>query len=439
MDAPELGTALPEAFRLGEAKDQVSRNKAVAQYQAIVMAYPGCFAAWFNLGVIQSRVGQWQAAIQSFSKAQPSPDLTIIAAFARLKLLVEHGREVPDNDFPEEFRGKNRGALGVQGPCHNAANELRNRGYDCTVEGKGESGSIVSTVGSVKYTITINDLLGTLLKNVWREEGSARVNLGDVKNLTDLDQEFARLEVGRLDLVQAPLAGIPGVLAGTTYRRLRSAALSKSGPHGWVRQGRSFEEVAAQAKAEAAQHGATFVQILSIEEIARSNCRPGTVFTCVLDKEPTLIAMLYEVRAEQLPTIRDAVARGASLLRGECFVMPDYPLVHLGLGIPVRFINGTRFDAAILESVMNLVEANFQDWVVAVEDKKYTSLHVFGPDCSHIAAGRMNLDAKIVAGIVQAVTRANSAFKEMPEAALDFSQAVNAFFEQHPKPFIWSA
>jgi hypothetical protein len=74
-----------------------------------------------------------------------------------------------------------------------------------------------------------------------------------------------------------------------------------------------------------------------------------------------------------------------------------------------------------------------------VEDKKYTALHVFGPDCSHIAAGRMNLDAKIVAGIVQAVNQANSAFKEIPEAALDFRQAVNAFFEQHPKPFIWSA
>jgi hypothetical protein len=116
--------------------------------------------------------------------------------------------------------------------------------------------------------------------------------------------------------------------------------------------------------------------------------------------------------------------------------LPDYPLVHIGLGIPVRLSSATRFEAAILESVMNFAEANFQDWVAAVEDKKYTSLHVFGPDSSLIAAGRLPLDAQVVKGIVEAVNRANSAFKEMPATALDFGKAVAVFFEQHAKPFI---
>ena len=436
MDALELGKALQEAFRLGEAKDTGSREKAISSYRTIVRDYPDCFVAWFNLGVIQSRIGQWQAAIQSFSQAQKSPDLKIVAAFARLKLLVENGREVSDTDLPEEFQGENRGDLGVQGPCHNAANELRNRGYDCTVEGKGESCSIVSTVGSARYTITLGDVLGLLFANVYREEGGQRVNLRDVNDLTDLDQEFIRLPVGRLDLVQAP---IPGALTGVAYHRLRMAALSKSGPHGWVRQGRSFEELAAQSKVEAAQHGVTLVQHHSIEQIAKSNWKPGTVFVCVLDGEPQAIAMLHEVQAEQLPTIKQSVTRGACLLRGEFFSMPEYPLVHIGLGIPVQFLGGTRFAVSILESVMNFVEANFQDWVAGVEVKKYTLLHVFGPDYSHIATGRMNLGAEIVAGIVDAVNRANSAFEKIPETALDFNKALAAFFEQHPEPFIWSS
>jgi hypothetical protein len=260
--------------------------------------------------------------------------------------------------------------------------------------------------------------------------------LGDVKNLTELDEEFMRLEVGRLDLVQAPISK---ALTGVAYRRVREAALSKTGPHGWVRRGRSFEEEVALREAEATQHGMTFKQILSIEEIARSNCKTGTVFVCILNGEPHAIAMLYEVHAEQLPGIKKFVERGASLLRGEFFSMPEYPLIHIGLGIPVQFLDDTRFETTIVESVMNFMEANFQDWVATVEAKKYTLLYVFGPDHSYIATGRMNLDAKIVTDIVDAVNRANSAFKKIPATALDFKKAVAAFFEQHPKPFIWSS
>jgi tetratricopeptide (TPR) repeat protein len=184
----DLDQALQEAFRMGETKDPSSQKKAIAAYQAIVNEHPDCAAAWYNLGVIQSRAGQWQAAVQSFSQAQKYPDLKIAAAYARLKLLVENGGQVLDADFPEEFRGDNRPALGVQGPCHNAANELRNRGYTCVVEGEGTHSSIVSTVGSAKYTIALSDLFGMLMKNVYREEGGQSVNLSDVQSLSEIDK-----------------------------------------------------------------------------------------------------------------------------------------------------------------------------------------------------------------------------------------------------------
>jgi len=434
MDIFRLGEALRETFRLGEANDIATRKKAIAIYRAVLRDYPSCYGAWFNLGVVQTRNGQWQDAIQSFSQAQKSPELKVVAAFARLKLLVENGRQVKDADLPEEFRGDNRSALGVQGPCHNAANELQNRGCPCTVEGKGESCSIVSTVGTVKYTITVYDLMGMLIKNVFREERGRSVNLGDAENLTEIDREFQRLELGALPLVQAPISG---ALDGVTYSKLRSAAQRKSGPHGWTRGGRSFKEVAAQRKADAPTGVTVSILPLNIDDVARSNCEPGSFLACVLDGEPRAVAVLHEVRDDQIPTIKRAI--GACILHAEFFSMTEYPLVHLGLGIPVEFPEGDRVGLSIVENLANFMEANFQDWVAALEAKKYTMVHIYGPDYSHIATGRTNLDAEIIEGIVGAVNEANLLLKKIPETALDFEKAVTIFYQQHHNPFIWSS
>ncbi|MFB0556405.1 MAG: tetratricopeptide repeat protein [Dehalococcoidia bacterium] len=436
IDSVRLGEVLKEAFRLGEVNDISARKKAIAMYQDVLSDCPEYYDAWFNLGVIQVRNGQWQDAIKPFSQAEQSPELKVVAAFARLKLLVDQGRQVEDADFPAEFRGDNRGALGVQGPCHNAANDLRNRGHPCTVEDKGESCSIVSIVGAAKYTIAVNDLMGVLMKNVFREEHGKSVSLGDVQNLSETDLIFGRLDVGRLPLVQAPILG---ALDGVTYGKLRSAAQRKTGPHGWTREGRSFEEVAAQNRADAMPHGVTMTQILNIEDIVRHNCRPGTSFACVLDDEPHTIVVLHEVMSEHIPTIKGAVDKGACVLRGEFFSIPEYPLVHMGLGIPVEFLDNNRVSFQIVDDVVNFVEANFQDWVAVIEAREYTMIHVYGPDYSHIASGRIKLETQVITGIVDAVNQANSAFKSIPLTVLDFQKATATFYEQHPHPFIWSS
>jgi len=158
--------ALQDAFRLGEATDAAGRAKAVDLYASITRQNPACHVAWYNLGVVQARNGLWTEALESFSKAGESADLRVVAACARLRLMVEHGRKLTDRDFPEDFRGENRAALGVHGPCHNAANELRNRGYTCSAEGKGSSCTIKCIAGEVEYAISVNDFLGMLLKNV---------------------------------------------------------------------------------------------------------------------------------------------------------------------------------------------------------------------------------------------------------------------------------
>jgi hypothetical protein len=436
MDAFRLDESLREAFQLGEANDMVTRKKAIAMYRAILRDYPNCYDAQFNLGVVQSRNGQWREATNSFTQAQNSPDLKVVAAFARLKLLADNGRQLTDTDFPKEFRGDNRSALGVQGPCHNAANELRNRGYPCTVEGEGESCSIVSWVRTVKYTITVSDMMGMLIKNVFREEQGRSINLGDVENLTEPDREFQRLELGALPLIQAPISRETD---GATYRKRRSAVQRKSGPHGWMREGRSFEEVAAQKMAYAPPGVTVITHLPSIEGIARSNCDSGSFLVCVLDGEPHAVAVLHEVRNEQISTIKRTVEGGACIFRGEFFAMPDYPLVHIGLGVPVEYLEGGRVTLSIVENLANFMEANFQDWVGAVEVKKYTMVHVYGPDFSHITTGRTYFDAEIIDSIVGAVNEANSLLKKIPKTALDFEKAITTFYQQHHDPFIWSS
>jgi hypothetical protein len=51
-------------------------------------------------------------------QAQNDAALQLVASFAKLKLMVENGQHPSDADYPQEFRGNNHGALGVQGELH---------------------------------------------------------------------------------------------------------------------------------------------------------------------------------------------------------------------------------------------------------------------------------------------------------------------------------
>jgi hypothetical protein len=210
----DLNKALQEAFTLGEAKDLPNRERAVRLYQAIVRDHPDCSLGWFNLGVIQSRIGQREAAIASLSHVQESTSPHIVAAYAKAKLIGESGRPVSDAELPERFRGNKWVELSVQGSVHNAANALRNQGYECVVGLEPPAKyTITSKVGSATYTIAVIEFGGQMFKDVFRQVGGGqRINLGDVKQRdrstwNQADWAFKSLDVAVLDLVQAPVAG----------------------------------------------------------------------------------------------------------------------------------------------------------------------------------------------------------------------------------------
>jgi hypothetical protein len=424
-----------EAFRSGESVDGSERRKSIQLYAEIVHKDPANHLAYFNLGVIQSRLGDRSAAIHSFAQAQSDGELELVASYAKLKLMVESGQQPSDADFPPEFHGDNRGALGVQGPCHNAANELRNRGYTCTLEAKGESCSIHCHNANGEYIIAVNDLLGMLMKNVYRKEGDKKVNLSDVAGLSETEREIKTLDIGPLPLAQAPVSKNPDI---AHYRAAKEIAGRKVGQHGWVRAGRSFDEITAEKAADAKKVGMEFIQINSIEDIARANRVAGTFLACCLNGEPHAVAMPDNIAPDSIPTIKRAVEGGACIFRAEFFTQPQYPLVHIGLGLPARYLEGSKVAFIVIENVANFVEANFQEWVGAIEAKRYTNIHVVPTDGHPIASGRTNLDPKVISEIVECVNKANNYFKTIPQASQNYMTALNKFYEEYPEPFIWS-
>ena len=62
MDSVDLYKSLQDAFFWGDASDLKSREKGISLYQKILRESPDCFIGWFNLGVVQSNTGKWQAA-----------------------------------------------------------------------------------------------------------------------------------------------------------------------------------------------------------------------------------------------------------------------------------------------------------------------------------------------------------------------------------------
>jgi hypothetical protein len=90
-----------------------------------------------------------------------------------------------------------------------------------------------------------------------------------------------------------------------------------------------------------------------------------------------------------------------------------------------------------------VIQADYQDWVAAIEAKAYTHVIAYGPDLRKLASGRARLDPPAIQGIIQAVSAANETLRgrhlgSLQDMNRDFSKAVARFFEMHPQPFLSS-
>jgi tetratricopeptide (TPR) repeat protein len=421
--------ALCEAFQLGESTKAADKERAISIYRDVTQRDPQCDVGWFNLAVVESRTGRNDGAIDSFERAQRFPRFRAAAALALLNLLAQrHGirnvasfERIVEPRLPEEFRGAQGSVLGVHGRCHNAANVLRNRGYACRVHGEGLSCSINVTTKRGDYVIQLRDMANTLLMSVHRTENN-KTALLTAAGLNPVERELYYLDIAALPTAQAPIPPTAPAVGkqqeppGELRAGWRSA-------RGWRKTSPSFLEARYQA---------------STADIAKNLLSPERLFTCVLGGEPRAVGMA-QVLPDEMPILKQAVDSGACVVRAQLFAMPAYPIVHIGLSVPVRLLPNGSFAAVIMESVTNFGQGNLQEWVAAVEAKGYTVVDLYAADCRHLATGRTTLTTNVTDEIVRAMEQANALLADRDPTRVDhdFARAVDEFYASHPAPFLW--
>jgi hypothetical protein len=227
----DIRAAMGAAFAAGESPDPQERKKAIQAYADVVERDPTNHVAQFNMAVVLSRVGNWRQAVRIFEQAQHDPELYMVAAYAKLRLMIENGQEPADADLPPEFRGDKRGILGVQGACCNVANELRNRGYTCTLEPDNRVCFINCQTPAGDYMISVKDWSGILLWKTDRVKGDMAYAIDSSKRLSKTDRELSTIEISILPLAQLP---VPRGTEASDRPVDREAAEAKTGVHGGV-------------------------------------------------------------------------------------------------------------------------------------------------------------------------------------------------------------
>ena len=89
----------------------------------------------------------------------------------------------------------------------------------------------------------------------------------------------------------------------------------------------------------------------------------------------------------------------------------------------------------VIDSLINFAEANFQEWVIAIEKVKYTAVHVFDSNYTEIVTGNRHLDPQTIKDLIDAVNKADLALKNLPSSK-NFMNASTLFYKQHLEAFI---
>jgi len=421
--------SLSTAFKCGESQSATTRGQGIDTYRNVAQRDPECGMAWFNLGVLHSRNGEVNEAVECFQRAQDFTEFRAVAAYAWLALLIEKGeirdvasfQRLAEPKLPQEFRGTGGSVLGVHGRCYNAANEMNRRGYACEVHCEGLHGSIKISTPDAEYEIRLRDIYNTLTQTVFRTSHKETAQLNQHNLSSAADRELYWLNLASMPIAQAPVQSG----AATPAPQASVSAGDEGGTVArWRRTGPSFAD----------QYGTPEPSTL---EIAKNLLSPERAFLCVLAREPHAIAMPQVAKAE-IPLLRESIEKGGCVLRGQLFRMATYPIIHIGLAVPAVRLQSGAVASLLMESIANCCEGNLQEWVSAVQAKRYTMVDVLAPDYRAVAMGRMAVGDNVIAEIVAAMDDAHTflagRWSTLREGAFD--QAVDAFYKEHPQPFL---
>lgn len=238
---------------------------------------------------------------------------------------------------------------------------------------------------------------------------------------------------------------------GSTPPGAPTAQSAKMERVGWTREGQSHDE---RLRAEHGGFG-EMMAILNIDDFAKhQNPYEFRVLASSLsftdgvltgdvpddlagDGTGHIFATVGEHK-DDLAAFRSNIESGKMFLRSCFHNYPKYPLIHLAIMLPLDDAPDlTKVRAIVVESVVNFVNADFQDWVHALNKTRTTLIHVYRPDQRRLATGAINvdLDQTFVNDLTQAMNDAEAAFQRIAASKRDYSAAVKQFFQDHPEPF----
>jgi CHAT domain-containing protein len=461
-DVLTVDALIAEGFRACEFEQY---DKARACYTKACLLDPGSSLAWYNLGVVEYRAKNFEAAVEALTKVIELREHSVVGAYGKALCLRQLAQsfELPPEytpaarprhwafaefdqspELPPEYTREPE-LLDVEAPVRNLAHELCNRGYDAkvTIHPEYTLCQIEIKVGPVTYKLSLQGfVMGMVSEGFYREEGGKEINMGDPSiypDPTETDKEFLAFQ-GQLSwwrLVQMPV--VPPPIPGEEYTELSKAAARMSitqepEKYGWIRQGRTHEEVFRE-RAARMEPNVKFHVFSSHSDLIKQN-EPGTFTVCAFEGKPYLVAKI--VPSDDIPLLRSSVEAGRIILRTSCYTYPTFPIIYNRVFIPIG--SGPKPGTArgiLIESATNFTEANFQEWAIRLKRTQYMAIYVYSDPEEPLASGEAQIDPQIVNMIIEAINQADSALRAIPPNRRSFEAACRAFFLDRPEPFLF--
>jgi hypothetical protein len=244
-------------------------------------------------------------------------------------------------------------------------------------------------------------------------------------------------------MTQPPVKPMPGVqpksAAIPPATPVSVPSYQRGGSHGWIKQGRTITEKAAEKKegivGGANTRKASFTQFINLPDLIAKN-EPGTFSMFVINGEPYLLAKLPPPPAEIKAVLKKNVETGGLQFRATHYIYDTFPVIYCRIFVPLaKEVKPGQIKGTTAEALTIFTEANFQEWVGMVEKTHNSKVIMYGEGEDVLANGNLIFSTEAILFLVQEVDNANRTLLKIPEAKRDFNSASIQFFKDHPEPF----
>jgi hypothetical protein len=115
-----------------------------------------------------------------------------------------------------------------------------------------------------------------------------------------------------------------------------------------------------------------------------------------------------------------------------------YPVIYNRLFIAIGSDpQPGRIRGILVESATDFTEANFQEWAVTLQRTQRIVINIYNDKEEHLGGAETVVNLETVNMIIEAIDQANKVLEAIPEEQRNFKTAAQAFFSEHPEPFLF--